>query len=626
MDTDKRRRVPLWTRVRYRIDLALARGAMAVIGYLVVIMLAVILASTVILTVLHLTGVNGGPQLGFAEAFWQSMLRVLGRGSFASDQHWPTRVLSLIVTLTGIFLAGALIGLIATALNQRIANLRKGRSPVLERDHTLVLGWSPRLPVILSELVIGNSGRRHAAVVVLADRATDEMEDELRRLVPHTGATRVVCRTGDPGKPSDLHLVNIVDARSVIILAGEDGDAGVVKAVLAVRSIDAAFARTRVVAELTSVDHADTLRALTDERIATVQADQVISQVTAQACHQNGLAGVFHNLLDFAGDEIYFRAVPQLAGHAYREALLAFHSAAVLGVCRDAVVTLNPPPDLVLGPADELIAIAADQGAIAFDGFADVPATPPGPGRPFVEAAQRIALIGWSSLGVAVIRELDQFLADGSHIDVMVDERHVAAADITPPQCQHSTVAVHALPPRPDALIEVVTASEYDQAIVLGYRHRMRPSQADARTMLTLLAMHKAFAGRPRRPRVVAEMLQRDNVDIAQTTGVDDFIVSDELSSLMIAQLSERLELREVFRELFDAAGCFLSLHPAPMYAPDEPAPFMAIAAAAADRGESALGYRIGSDPVVINPNKTATVRLGPGDQVLVLGPRVPAS
>ena len=197
-----------------------------------------------ILTVLHLSGVNGGPKLGFAEAFWQSLLRMLGKGAFASDQEWTTRALNLVVTLAGIFLAGALIALISAAVNQRIARLRRGRSPVLESGHTLVLGWSPRLPVILSELVIANADRRRAAVVVLADKAQDEMEDELHKRVPHTGNTRVVCRTGDPGRQADLDLVNVHGARSIIVLNGADGDAGVVRAVLAVRGFDSADRRT----------------------------------------------------------------------------------------------------------------------------------------------------------------------------------------------------------------------------------------------------------------------------------------------------------------------------------------------------------------------------------------------
>lgn len=42
---------------------------------------------------------------------------------------------------------------------------------------------------------------------------------------------------------------------------------------------------------------------------------------------------------------------------------------------------------------------------------------------------------------------------------------------------------------------------------------------------------------------------------------------------------------------------------------------------AAADRGESALGYRIGRE-VVLNPPKATPLRLTADDQVLVLGPR----
>jgi hypothetical protein len=206
----------------------------------------------------------------------------------------------------------------------------------------------------------------------------------------------------------------------------------------------------------------------------------------------------------------------------------------------------------------------------------------------------------------------------------MVDGHHFTAADIVLPHYEHCTVDVHVLPPGPEALIDAIALTDYDQAIVLGYRHGVGASQADARTMLTLLAMHKAFSGRPHRPRVVAEMLDRANVEIAQTTGVDDFIVSDELSSLMIAQVSERIELHDVFHELFDAKGCFVSLRPVGLYTSETTVSFAAIAAAAIDRGESALGYRAGAGPVTINPAKSTVVSLAAGDQVLVLGPRTP--
>ncbi|MGN6695875.1 MAG: CASTOR/POLLUX-related putative ion channel, partial [Aquihabitans sp.] len=618
----------LGAKVRYRFDLALSRGPLVVIGYLGLVMLAIIVVASIFIWIFQLKGVNGGEPIHSPfDAFWQAMLRVVDSGTFAADATWPTRIVGLFVTMCGIFLAGSLIGLIASAVDIKIEQLRKGRSTVLESGHTLVLGWSPRLPTILSELVEANSNQKKAALVVLAGVAKDEMEDELRVRVPETLTTRVVCRTGDPSSPADLAMVNVTGARSIIVLAGDEGDAGVVKAVLAVRSVDPAFANAHVVAELDNAGHAATLRTLTEGRIVTIQADEIIAELTAQACHQAGLAAVFRELLDFDGDEIYFTPVPELVGVAYRDALLAFGSCSVLGWIRDdEVVELNPPGDAVFGEGYEIITVAEDDDTVVFTGVVPAPAVQVDTTVHFDEPPQRILMIGWSDLGPGVLRELDEFLTAGSTIDLVIDPDLVTSSfdELEPalPETTNSAITLHEGGRGPEALMEMATGG-FDQAIVLGYRDPVPVSEADARTMLTLLTLDKAFRGAARRPRVVAEMLDRANVAVAQTTGVEDFIVSDELSSLMIAQLSERLELHKVFDELFDAEGCFVALHPAPLYAAEAPTPFAEIVAAASQRGQTAFGWRIdATGEVVVNPAKATKVTLGVNDQVLVLGPR----
>jgi Trk K+ transport system NAD-binding subunit len=345
----------------------------------------------------------------------------------------------------------------------------------------------------------------------------------------------------------------------------------------------------------------------------------VITRVAAQACHQIGLASVFRDLLDFDGDEIYFTAIPELDGHTYREAVRAFEKAGVIGLLRAGTVQLNPPGDEVFRSGDEVIAIAADDDQVIFTGFLDDVAVQPVGDAQFVEAPQHIALVGWSPVGQTVVRELDQFLVKGSVVDVLIDRNVYRPDEIEVPPCRNCQVRVHVIAADAHALVTELADERYDKAIVLGYRRRMTIPQADARSMLTLLALNRAWAGVPGRPRVVAEMLDRSNVDIAQTTGADDFIVSDELSSLMIAQVSERQELSDVFAELFDAEGCFLALRPAGLYAPDGETTFSTVVAAAAARGETALGYGLGNEPVVLNPAKSTTVLLGADDRVLVL-------
>ncbi len=625
---------PGWqARARYRFDLALSRGPMVVIGYLGLVMLAIIVVAALVLWASGIEGVNGGePVSNPVEAFWQALLRVLDSGTFAGDSSWPSRILGLLITIAGIFLAGSLIGLIANAVDQQIEQLRKGRSTVLEDGHTLVLGWSPRLPTILTELVEANSNQKHAALVVLASTPKDEMEDEIRLRVPDTGTTRVVCRTGDPSRPGDLEMVNVAGARSIIVLAGDEGDAGVVKAVLAVRSLDPTFASAHVVAELENAGHARTLRTLTEGRIVTIQADEIIAQVTAQACHQAGLASVFRELLDFDGDEIYFTAIPELVGVAYRDIVLAFDHAAVMGWIRaDGTVELNPPASATFTEGDELITVAEDDDKVEFTGVLAPPQITVDTARPFEEPAQRVLMIGWSPLGTGVIDELDEFLTAGSVIDLVVDPDLVELDDaghLVPPleAATNCTITVRTVGGGPEELL-ALAGQGYDQAIVLGYRGGLTAGEADARTMLTLLTLDKAWPSGTGGPRVVAEMLDRANVAVAQTTGVEDFIVSDELSSLMIAQLSERLELHQVFDELFDADGVFVTLHPAPLYAHEgQPTSFAAVVAAATTRGETALGWRVASSgSVVVNPSKSAEVTLGATDQILVLAARHPA-
>ncbi|MBX3283804.1 MAG: hypothetical protein KF703_00525 [Actinobacteria bacterium] len=510
-------------------------------------------------------------------------------------------------------------------MDQQVEQLRKGRSTVIEQGHTLVLGWSPRLPTILHELVDANANQRRAAVVVLADVAKDRMEDELRIQVPDLRSTRVVCRTGDPSRLADLAMVAAEEARSIIVLAGEDGDAGVVKAVLAVRSLDPGFRRAHVVAELESARHAATLRALTDGRIVTVEADDVIAQVVAQSCHQAGLAAVFRELMDFDGGEIYFRAVPEAEGLTYAELVLAFAGSAVMGwVDAGGGLVLNPPPHATFGPGYQVVAVAEDDDALLFTGPMVPPPVVVAPTDPYEPAPLQVLVIGWSTLAPRVLTELDEFLVPGSTIEVLVDPALVDPAALEPPvpETVNAPVRIEALRGGPEALLERQDGS-VDQVIVLGYRDRLAAGEADARTMLTLLAIDQGLRAAAGGPRVVVEMVDRANVAVVAATGGDDVVVSDELSSLMIAQVSERLDLHRVFDELFDAGGAFVSLRPAARYAPPEPTSFATIVAVASALGESALGWRVGATgEVVVNPAKAAVVSLGPDDQVLVLGPR----
>jgi voltage-gated potassium channel Kch/Trk K+ transport system NAD-binding subunit len=612
-------------RLRYRFDTALSRGPAVVIAWLGIIMLIIVLVAASVVTIFKLAGISGGPALDLPQAFWQSLLRVLDTGTFSSDSSWPARIIGLLVTLAGIFLAGSLIGLIASGVDQRIEELGKGRSAVLESDHTLILGWSPRVPPIVRELVIANESRKHAAIVILAEHDKGEMEQTLRELVRDTRTTTVVCRSGAPWLPNNLEITNIAEARSVIVI-GDGDDTSTVKSLLAIRaSVDLSRGRLHVVAEVNDHDTASSVRSLIGPALITVSSDDVVAELTAQACRQRGLSTVFHELLDFDGDEVYFGAFPHLVGRTYAECLLAFERCAVLGVLdASRVVLLNPPPDRVLASGEELIAVAEDDSVFV---------TAPMPIGATVRstashgrqaAARRIVVVGWSVLGPRVLAELDEFFSDQTTVELLVDPTLVDVPTIRSSVVTSNVrLEISELTAGPEVVALQAARSSFHEVIVLGYRGVLSDDEADARTLLTLLAFRQIRqADDVGEVRMVAELLDQRNAPLAEATGADDFIVSDELTSLMLAQLSEHQELIQVFDDLFDRSGSSIVLRDAHEYGGHLATCFADVVATAATLGHSAIGYRRRSDgSVVVNPAKSAKLQLQPDDAVLVVAP-----
>ena len=621
MTAGSSRRRGLLARLRYRFDRGLSRSPWVLVGWLGGLTLAIVLVAAALIAAFHLK-IHHGEDTAFPESFWQALLRVMEPTSLAEDEGWPLRLVSLVVTLSGIFVASALIGLIASSLDQRIMGLRKGRGVVLEAGHILVLGWSERLFSVVSELVEANANQRRAAVVILAGQDKTHMEDQIRDRIGPAGRTEIICRTGDPASGADLELVNDTGARAVVVLAedGSDGDAAAISAALMVLHRDPE--RRGVVVEVRDPRTARDLAVATAGRVVTVEADDVIAKVTAQACYQAGMGAVYQELLSFGGDEIYLAPAAPVAGRSFGEALLGYDTSSLIGrVTAAGTVELAPAMATVFAEGDQVMAISADDDTVVFGGFRPDPAPGPPAAVNGARAPSHLLVVGWSGLGALVLRELQTFHDRPDVVDVLVDEALAGAADEVVADAGWPGLQWRAAADERAELAEMMAAQAYDHVLVLGYRGRLSRAQADAHTLLTLATVRRIPSSPSRStgpPRVVAEVLDSRNVDIARATGADDLVVSDRLSSLLMAQLAERPLMSQVFAELFDPVGASIELRPAGGYVAG-PGPFAAVVAAARDEGEVAIGYRRAGGEVVVNPPKHATVDLGSGDQVIVV-------
>ena len=307
----------------------MSRGTVALIGGLSILSALVIVVVSLAVTFSGTLRENADTQdLDLLQVMWRSLLRTLDPGTIGSDVgSVPFLFAMFAVTLGGIFIISTLIGIITSGIQSKLADLRKGRSRVLEANHTVILGWSAQVFDVVSEIVEANSNKRRQAIVILAEQDKVEMEDALRDRVANRRTTRIVCRSGSPIDPNDLAIASLATARSIVILAPEhdEPDTEVIKTLLAITNDPARRATTyNVVAEIRDARNLDVARLASHGEAQLVLGGDLIARIAAQACRQPGLAIVYMELLDFAGDEIYFWSDASLAGRPFGDLLLDF--------------------------------------------------------------------------------------------------------------------------------------------------------------------------------------------------------------------------------------------------------------------------------------------------------------
>lgn len=628
-------------RLRYRFDNLMARGVGAQILLLAGATLILVAITAIAVKAF---GVVPADEEGHADSFgrllWKALMHALDAGAVGGDPgSWTFLFIMLFVTLGGIFVLSALIGILNNGFGALIEGLRRGRSEVIESGHTVVLGWSPKIDTLLSELAVAGANQKDACVVILADKDKVDMDEHVAGVVAGT-KLRVVTRRGSPTLMSDLALVGLAASKAVIVLAPEhhadgqamaphESDTVVLKVLLAVSKIGGAA--LHLVAELFDEKSEAVARMVVGDKAALVVAPPLISRLLVQTGRQSGLSVVYSELLDFGGVEMYVKAEPGLAGKTFREAVFAYDDSSLLGVVAKGGELLLPPPfDRRFEPGDRVIAISEDDDTVVLNGKgakvdeAHVVAAPKTPTR----QRERTLVLGASPRLALVLTELDAYVSPGSETLVIGDGEVLAGFGSLGALTRNTTVTTRAGDPTDRALLDEIEVGSYDAVLVLSESRGQSKDMADARTMITLLHLRDLARKTGKTVPITSEILDIENRDLAAVAEADDFIVSNTLVSLLVSQVAENPHLSRVFQDLFTPGGHEIYLKPAKDYVPlGTDVPYQAVVEAALRRGEVALGVRRAAtarDPgasfgVVVNPSKHKPLRLTADDRIIVL-------
>jgi ion channel POLLUX/CASTOR len=640
-------------RLRYRLDSFFAKGGMSIFLALLSLFGAAFL-------------IMGGIRIGINLAYpdpsdvefrnlgtiiWRTALQVVDVGSMAEDSQsaFYNKTLGILTSLFGLALISTMLAFVTSIFKEKLESLKKGKSAVLETDHTIILGFGIRAIEIIRELIEANASEKDGVVVILSEMDKEKMDDIISDYLTDTQTTRLVTRSGSTSNPLALEKIGVAQAKSIIVLnpAGpanppeikSKADYRVLKSVMAVVAAIDSHQTIPVVAKL----HFPQNRALAGGKslghVIAIDEEQILSKILVQTSRNPGLTVVYSDLVGFIGNEVYFCPVPdQFLGLTFGEFAFYFKQSVPLGIeGPETGITLNPDPSTILQAGDEAIILAEDDSTIHF--YPEPVITPCKLDyanermKPLIE---KYLIFGWSTKSPIVVDEYGCYLKSGSVIDIAVPkitteietqflqiaERH--------PEIQMHIYQVDALSPEfPTQL----SPESYDNVIIMAGQAN-DVEEIDSETITILLKFRHYFellqdrTGRVVNTQVISEIMDSENVEIFQHTGVKDFVISNQFVSKLMAQISQDPRVNQVYDILFKAEGSEIYLKPLPLYLEQFPVSvtFADLMLAAQNRSEICFGVKLNtmnnsndSTAYFIIPDKDTIFEMGLDDELIVL-------
>jgi hypothetical protein len=638
-------------RWRYRLDNFLARGSGALFFSLLLAFLASIVAIGLVRFLLSAIAPEATHAL--SRELWVVFLQLTDPGNMGEDSGNPAALKSAAVVagLTGVVIFSALIAFLTTALDQAIAHLKKGHSQVLESGHTLILGWGPRVVEMLRELVEANASEKDPVVVILSEEDKEEMDEYLRSHFAERKNTRIVTRSGSTGAVPSLRRVNAHRAKSAIVLASCThsatlevklaSDARVIKTVLALESLLRPEQEFAIVAEVFTDRNRQVVKDIAPGKATAVDVEEILAKIMVQTSRTSGLAVVYSELLGFSGCEMYFFNDPRWRGLKFDRLQYHFPDGIPIGIRpKGGELVIRPAPETVLGAEDEIIIIAQDDSSIEFRGTpVMIPKAREVPGLRVERERERQLVLGWSYKAPIIIREYADYVLEGSEVDVVVKDAPESLRQTVESLDGDGGLRVRLIDKDPltSEELESLDPFSYNHVIILPQKPHLdaEPERIDSETIVVLLHLRKqlkALAESGARPstKLITEILDSANRDLVSHAGVDDFIISNRMVSMLFAQMSEQPEIEGVYANLFREEGSEIYVKPAWLYFGSLPVTcrFGDLMRVAQKRdGEIAIGYKLKgleSDSasnygVKINPGKEETITLDREDCLVVV-------
>lgn len=318
----------LFQRFRYWLDKRMAKGTGSMIRALLFTTIFMVLFLAFLLIIF-----GESDECSPLHAIWDSFATAINAEiPSSSDGSLFFIIINAIAAIIGLFFTSILIGIITNGIETKLQNLRNGNAEILEKNHTIILGWNDTTFAILVEIMESNLNREMQTVVVL-DNACEkaEMDDQVctfiaekdkerKRIakknheifIPYAKYTQILCRCGTTAHYSNLENCNIQNCKSIIV--NEDDDEETIKVILAcsgiINELRMSGVKGKKLPYITAIirdkENMNTARLAGGKDLEVICYPELMSRIMANSSRAAGLSHVFTTLFNYEGSDIYY--------------------------------------------------------------------------------------------------------------------------------------------------------------------------------------------------------------------------------------------------------------------------------------------------------------------------------